>query len=559
MLGWFQNLKMQTKLLTLFSLITLLGAVITAWYVYMILEMQRDMERLVKEANEIADVEEVQVYLLQEQIAISGYRLTGSEKYITAYERNKTLAEQNLRRAFIDAQTSEQRDKLNLLDQEIEQYNQAFDDVVKIHDTGDIENAIEATNEIADEEEARVQRMHEQVERFVFEAKLDLEEQLHLSDQRTKTAVTVGVIGMLLFSLLAVVASIVTNQVAEPIAHLTNAVVAFENNTYEPTLLDSYIKRREEVGKLARAFNNMVFSITSTSRTKDQLLNAASRFIPSAYLDFLEKTSIIDVKLGDHVSAEMAVMFSDVRSFTTLSEGMTPQQNFDFVNSYLKRVSPTIQQHNGFIVKYLGDGMMAVFPYEVEDALKAGIEKLKVVALYNQERAENNEGRIDLGIGIHTGHMMVGMVGEEGRMQGDAFSDNVNLTSRIEGLTKHFGTNLIISAETLSRLEEPGKYHLRPLGKVQVKGREKPITLFEVFDADPDDLRELKLATRIDYEHALKVYAAGHFSDALTLFEKVVQQNPADKTSAYYIERCVYYLAHGTPEMWDGVEVMTSK
>ncbi|HEY9597310.1 MAG TPA: ATP-binding protein, partial [Cyanophyceae cyanobacterium] len=110
------------------------------------------------------------------------------------------------------------------------------------------------------------------------------------------------------------------------------------------------------------------------------------RFVPHEYLHFLEKESIIDVQLGDHVSKEMAVMFSDIRSFTTMSESMTPQENFDFVNAYLRRVSPEIRNYGGFIVKYLGDGLMAVFPNGADDAVQAGLAKLKKVQEYNQSR-----------------------------------------------------------------------------------------------------------------------------------------------------------------------------
>ena len=116
-------------------------------------------------------------------------------------------------------------------------------------------------------------------------------------------------------------------------------------------------------------------------------------------------------------------MFSDLRSFTTISEEMTPQENFNFVNAYLGRVSPVVRDFNGFIVKYLGDGIMAIFPECADDGVQAGIEKLDRVNLYNEERIKEGRLPIKIGIGVNTGHMMVGMVGEKGRMQGDAFSD----------------------------------------------------------------------------------------------------------------------------------------
>ena len=151
--------------------------------------------------------------------------------------------------------------------------------------------------------------------------------------------------------------------------------------------------RKEEL--LTRIKSHIKLSQTSKSY---------GRFVPHEYLKFLSKESIIDVELGDHVSKEMAVMFSDIRSFTTLSESMTPQENFDFVNNYLRQVSPVIRDNTGFIVKYLGDGMMAVFPKGADDAVAAGIGKLKKVEEQNIQRIEQGLLPIKVGIGVHFGH-----------------------------------------------------------------------------------------------------------------------------------------------------------
>jgi len=241
---------------------------------------------------------------------------------------------------------------------------------------------------------------------------------------------------------------------------------------------------KNQVDDLVHGFNAGANDYLTKPFSKDELLTrirnhleltkttqSFGRFVPLEYLEFLRKESIIDVKLGDHVAKEMAVMFSDIRSFTTISENMTPQENFNFINAYLKRVSPKIREHHGFIVKFLGDGMMAVFPNGADDAIKAGIAKLQAVHAYNEHRIIDGWQPIRVGVGIHIGHMMVGMVGEANRMQGDAFSDNVNLTARIEGLTKYYGVSMIISGETYYQLENDD-FHVRYLDKVVVKGRE---------------------------------------------------------------------------------------
>lgn len=166
----------------------------------------------------------------------------------------------------------------------------------------------------------------------------------------------------------------------QQVDRVTSAASDVERDAFEPDALTEVAKRSDELGQLARVFTNMVKTVkareqelTTANAQLESLLKAYGRFVPHEYLRFLRKETITDVHLGDHVSKVMAVMFSDIRSFTTISEGMSPQDNFNFVNAYLKRVSPEIRSHYGIIVKFLGDGMMAVFPEGADDAVAAGV------------------------------------------------------------------------------------------------------------------------------------------------------------------------------------------
>jgi PAS domain S-box-containing protein len=292
---------------------------------------------------------------------------------------------------------------------------------------------------------------------------------------------------------------------------------------------------------------------------RKRAFSASVRFVPVEFLNFFQKGSLIDLELGDHISDKMTVMFSDVRSFTTISEGMTPQDNFGFVNAYLGRVSPVIRDHRGFIVKYLGDGMMAVFPHSADDAVQAGIEKLRRVAEYNERRKQKGYLPIAVGIGVNTGHMMVGMVGEANRMQGDAFSDDVNLTARVEGLTKHYSVSFIITAETYQRLADPSRYRIRFLDKVQVKGKTKPLQLHEVYETDSSQQRTLKQETQADYDEAMRLLYARKFTEAQSLLFKVLQRNPGDRVAWHHLVQATQLVNGGVAEDWTGVTVMTTK
>ncbi|MGC8764571.1 MAG: adenylate/guanylate cyclase domain-containing protein [Brevinematia bacterium] len=201
----------------------------------------------------------------------------------------------------------------------------------------------------------------------------------------------------------------------------------------------------------------------------------------------------------------MTILFSDIRSFTSLSESMTPEENFKFINSYLKRVGPEIRNNNGFIDKYIGDAIMALFPQKVDDALNAAISismRYKLIE-YNQHRKNSNYRPIDIGIGIHDRKLMLGTVGEEKRMEGTVISDAVNLASRLEGLTKLYGVGIIISNYSLERVENKEKYLYRFLDKVCVKGKSTPVEIYEIYNADDDKQKKLKWEQAIEFSKCL--------------------------------------------------------
>jgi two-component system sensor histidine kinase ChiS len=289
-------------------------------------------------------------------------------------------------------------------------------------------------------------------------------------------------------------------------------------------------------------------------------INAAyGRFVPHDFLRFLEKESIVDVKLGDHVKKCMTILFADIRSFTTLSEGMTPEQNFKFINSYLSRVSPVIRAHNGFIDKYIGDAVMALFPESVDDAVSAAIEMQKQVQIYNTHRQKQGYIPIAIGIGLHTGNLMLGTIGEEERMESTVISDAVNLASRLEGLTKLYGAGILISGHTLLYLDEFPKYNYRFVDRVRVKGKHQPVAVFEVYDGDEQINKHLKTETKANFEHAVYLYFQEKFTQAQKIFEDIYQINHQDKATALYIKRCEKYQKQGMPEEWEGIETLLEK
>jgi predicted ATPase/class 3 adenylate cyclase/GAF domain-containing protein/tRNA A-37 threonylcarbamoyl transferase component Bud32 len=269
-----------------------------------------------------------------------------------------------------------------------------------------------------------------------------------------------------------------------------------------------------------------------------ELNQAYQRFVPGQFLQFLGKSSIVDVQLGDQVQLEMSVLFSDIRDFTSISEKMNPEENFKFINSYLSRMEPAIAENSGFIDKYIGDAIMALFSGAADNAVKAGIAMLYRLGEYNQHRQNSGYSPINIGIGINTGSLMLGTVGGQNRMNGTVISDAVNLASRIEGLTKTYGCSLLISEHTFARLQEPQNYAIRTIAQVLVKGKSEQVTVYEVFEADTPKIKAGKLATLASFNEGCFLYNSGRFEAAAEKFEFCLKHNPGDRVSEIYLQRC---------------------
>jgi HAMP domain-containing protein len=291
------------------------------------------------------------------------------------------------------------------------------------------------------------------------------------------------------------------------------------------------VQVEDEIGFLSGSFNNMVKSILeSEEKLKDnlnfqvKLTESYSYFVPKEFLEFLEKKSIIDIKLGDNVQKEMTILFSDIRSD-----------------------------------KYIGDAVMALFPGRAEDAIHAAIAMQNVIRTYNRHRENTGYEPIQIGVGINTGVLMLGTIGEERRMEGTVISDSVNLASRLEGLTKLYGASIIVSSHTLKSLEKASDFASRFLDRVQVKGKKKWVDIFEIFESDLPELVEVKSKTKKDFEQGISLYKEKEFVKALEHFRKVLEENPEDRTARLYVQRCEDFERYGVPDGWKGVTALDEK
>lgn len=283
------------------------------------------------------------------------------------------------------------------------------------------------------------------------------------------------------------------------------------------------------------------------------------KFVPNEFIRSLGKEDLTEVRLGDQAEKIVTVLFTDIREFTTLSEKMTPEENFRFVSSFNSRLGPVIRSHNGFINQYLGDSIMAIFPDKPVDALRAAIKMQQAVHELNRERQAQNLPPIHAGIGMHTGSLIMGITGDEQRMDAATISDTVNTAARIESLTKHYKSPLLLSQETRELISESDEFHFRNLGGVRLKGKKKLLNILECFDgAAPDEFKR-KERSQDEFNNAMKLYHEQQFEEAILIFQKILESNPDDKTAVHFLRNAEKYFGSGVPENWTGAEEMISK
>jgi len=269
-----------------------------------------------------------------------------------------------------------------------------------------------------------------------------------------------------------------------------------------------------------------------------KLNQAYERFVPKEFLNLLEKASVIEVNLGDHIEMDITVLFSDIRGFTAISETMTPKEVFDYINIYLGQMEPIITENKGIIDKYIGDAIMAIFPDCADNAVQGGIAMLNTLSQYNELLVRAGLEPMEIGIGLNSGLAMLGTIGGQNRMDGTVISDTVNVASRVEGLTKIYGTPLLITEQTYLELTDPLQYHIRVIDAVQVKGKSEVVTVYEIYDADSATSLSLKDQTRDDFEEGFVLYHWEEYKDAKPFFERVLAVNQDDLAAQIYLTRC---------------------
>ncbi|OQW92413.1 MAG: hypothetical protein BWK79_14680 [Beggiatoa sp. IS2] len=288
---------------------------------------------------------------------------------------------------------------------------------------------------------------------------------------------------------------------------------------------------------------------------REQYISYA-RFIPHEFLKLLKKRRFTDIKLADHIQQDMTIFFSDIRSYTKLSESMSPRETFHFLNTYFMQVDPVIKKNSGFIDKFIGDAIMAIFPESPHDALSSVIEIKHQLDIYNEGRKQAGYHPVQVGFGLHCGEVTLGTVGTPNRMETTVIGDTVNLASRIESLTKVFKVDIIFSDCVYNRLPENHGFNVREIDTVRVRGKQRPVVLYEAFDTNEPTVLEEKRRGLPLFQQAIAYYKAGDFGKAMALFNQCQELCPEDTLPPIYIKRCNALLRVPPGPDWAGISTL---
>lgn len=291
----------------------------------------------------------------------------------------------------------------------------------------------------------------------------------------------------------------------------------------------------------ARTNRNLETQLVNVRRTRDVF----SLFVPEPVLDKIAKEGLESIKLGGAEEGIATILFTDIRSFTAIAEKLSPNETLAFLNEFMQRMQPVIHRHGGFINQFVGDEIMAIFYLSGHEdkAIEAAIDMRKTLDEHNRERLERGEPRIDIGVGVNTGKVIWGTIGSEVRMESAIIGDTVNLASRLQNLTKHYGVGVLVSESAFREISNPERFCYREVDVAQVRGKNRPVVIYEFFDADADMVKKQKLACLSQYNRGLHYFHAEDWQQAKSLFEACLEIFPEDPISCIYLERCKECLA----------------
>ena len=366
---------------------------------------------------------------------------------------------------------------------------------------------------------------------------------------------------------------LITNRLTNPMRRIVQTMNTIIDTADLSSKVD--VEYNDETGILAQTFNKMTeeldraysqikryaFDAVLAGKKEERIRHIFQKYVPN---DVIERFFASPEKMLVGDNRELSILFSDIRSFTTISEGMAPDDLVNSLNRYFSGQVDIIYNRKGIVDKYIGDAIMAFWgapEKHDDDALQSvlsGIEMTEAVKKFNENQRKLGKCEFQIGIGLNYGEVTVGNIGSERKMDYTVIGDAVNLASRMEGLTKTYHSDILISEslfETLRKTSPNSGLHYRLLDTVAVKGKTKGVKIFTV----KKTLTENELKAWSIHNQGMKLFYHRSFNEAALKFKEVLSILPGDFNAQNLLDRCVDYEKNPPPENWNGVEVMKNK
>ena len=244
----------------------------------------------------------------------------------------------------------------------------------------------------------------------------------------------------------------------------------------------SEVRVLNEIGALSREFNRMADALDKSFKRLRGTLASFERFVPRKFLLVVAPEGIENIQIGSRAERTITILFSDIRGYTSISESSTPEEMFNLLNEYLPEMGEAIDSNGGFVDKYIGDAIMALFDEAHTDgALSAAREMRERLASLNMRREVQGKQRFDIGIGLHRGTVIMGTVGFKSKIESTVIGDAVNAASRVEGLTKQYQVHVLVTEAVVDALQHPDRFALRVVdAAAKIRGKDEPIKLYTI-------------------------------------------------------------------------------
>jgi class 3 adenylate cyclase len=295
----------------------------------------------------------------------------------------------------------------------------------------------------------------------------------------------------------------------------------------------------------------LTIAVTFHFRSLEQAVREArdvfERFVPPAYLRRIAAKGLGSIRLGEADQQWVTILCCDIRGFTALSERLNPSQLVSFVNRLYERITRVVEEHQGVIDKFLGDSVLSIFEGtdSAERAVACGVDMLAAVQSFNAEEDQPSDQAVRIGIGLHTGLVILGTIGSSERMDSTVLGVTVNLAKRLEEITRRLGVDMLISEQVANRLPEGHNHRFRRLGEVSIRGSSSPMGIVEVYDHDPTEVRKLKDRTEPLMAEGIELLKTGHLEVALSKFKEAQSILPQDPALQFFINSLKEALEKG--------------